>query len=178
MKNLKLTLKAWPVIAFATIGLCFLTQWGAKALFGIDLPEQASLKPVLAQLRSAFEDAAHFKRAAANLGMILIFAPVVEELLFRLLLWRLPSRGLALLAKKFRHDAPRAIPVTVAVFAAAVFSAAHYLQMPWPNNAFLALFVFGLAQCWLYWKTDSVVYPMLNHFCFNALNLALLFVFC
>jgi hypothetical protein len=37
--KLKFALKAWPVIAAATIGLCFLTQGVAK-LFGIDLPDQ------------------------------------------------------------------------------------------------------------------------------------------
>ena len=29
-KNVKTTLKAWPAIAAATIGLCFMTQGGAK----------------------------------------------------------------------------------------------------------------------------------------------------
>ena len=177
MKNLKLTLKAWPVITLMTIGLCFLTQWGAKAFFGIDLPEQDALQQVLKQLRTAFTDAAHFEVAMKNLGMILVFAPVVEEILFRFILWRLPSTGFSFLAKKLRMNAiTPAIPIAIAVLASAVFSAAHYLQMHWPNNAFLALGFFGLAQCRLYAKTERLWSPMLNHFLFNLTNLVLLLI--
>ena len=42
---LHLTLKAWPVIAAATIGLCYLTQTVAK-WFGIELPDQANIEIV------------------------------------------------------------------------------------------------------------------------------------
>ena len=176
MKNLTYTLKVWPVITIVVIGLCYLTQWGAKAFFGIELPEQDALQPVLNTLRSAFTDLAHFKAAAANLGLILGFAPIVEEILFRLILWKLPAKGLSALAKKFSWTkTASAIPVIIAVLASAVFSAAHYLQMHWPNNAFIALFVFGLAQCWLYAKTKWLWCPMLNHFLFNLTNLILLF---
>ena len=175
--NLALTLKFWPLIALLTIGLCFLTEWVAKVIFGIELPEQASLKPILDQLRSAFVDREHFVLAAKNLGLILIFAPVFEEILFRLVLWKLPAKGLVFLAEKLRLEAVApAITVAVAVLASAVFSAAHYLQMPWPNNAFVALFFFGLAQCWLYRKTSRLWCPMLNHFLFNLTNLVLLFI--
>ena len=38
-QNLKTTLKAWPVVAAITIGLCFLTQRVA-ALLGFELPEK------------------------------------------------------------------------------------------------------------------------------------------
>ena len=48
--------------------------------------------------------------------------------------------------------------------------------MPWPNNAFIALFFFGMAQCWLYRKTDRLWAPMLNHALFNLTNLVLLFI--
>ncbi len=62
------------------------------------------------------------------------------------------------------------------MFSAAAFSAAHYIQMPWPNNAFIALFFFGLAQCWLYRKTDYLWCPALNHALFNTANLVLMFI--
>ena len=58
----------------------------------------------------------------------------------------------------------------------ALFSAAHYIAQPFPDAAFLALFFFGLAQCWLYRKTDRIWCAMLNHFLFNLTNLVLLFV--
>ena len=62
------------------------------------------------------------------------------------------------------------------IFSAALFSAAHYLQFPFPDDAFLALFFFGLAQCWLYTKTDRLWCAMLNHGLFNLTNLILLFL--
>ena len=42
-KNLKTTLKAWPVIAAITIGLCFLTQRVAL-LLGFELPDQQNVE--------------------------------------------------------------------------------------------------------------------------------------
>lgn len=167
MKNLKLMVKAWPVITAVTIGLCYLTQYAAKALFGLDLPEQAALAPLKRMLQEAFLDFAHFKAATLNLLFILAFAPLFEEFVFRFLLFRLPNRLLS-----------RAIfgTAALATFSSALFSAAHYIQMPWPNNAFLALFFFGLAQCWLYTKTTWFWSPVFNHFLFNLTNLILLFV--
>ena len=47
---------------------------------------------------------------------------------------------------------------------------------PWPDAAFLALFFFGLAQCWLYRKTDHIWCAILNHGLFNLTNLVLLFL--
>ena len=74
-----------------------------------------------------------------------------------------------------------------AVASSAVFSAAHYIDyialvksggFQWLplSNAFLALFFFGIAQCWLYRKTDRIWCPMLNHCLFNLTNLVLMFV--
>ena len=40
--------------------------------------------------------------------------------------------------------------------------------------AFIALFFFGVAQCWLYRKTDRIWCPMLNHALFNLTNVVLL----
>ncbi|MBQ2630168.1 MAG: CPBP family intramembrane metalloprotease, partial [Kiritimatiellae bacterium] len=65
---------------------------------------------------------------------------------------------------------------TLAVVVAALFSAAHYISQPFPDSAFIALFFFGLAQCWLYAKTDRSWCPMLNHALFNLTNIVLLLV--
>ena len=149
MKNLKLTLKAWPVIAIATIGLCYLTQTVAK-WFGIELPDQANIEIVR-------------RYAGWNWTFILlcvqvlVLMPAIEELIFRL-----PTRWL-------RH------PLALAG-SSALFSAAHYIFQPWPDAAFLALFFFGLAQCWLYRKTGHLWCAILNHGLFNLTNLVLLFV--
>ena len=155
--TLKTTLKAFPIIILITAALCFLTQGIAK-LFGIELPDQANLEIV--------------RRAAGwNLNFallvlqIVVILPIVEELIFRLPL-KIAFR------KKWRMTG-------TIIFAAALsslFSAAHYIAQPFPDSAFIALFFFGMAQCYLYKKTGSIWAPVLNHTLFNLTNLVLLFV--
>ena len=198
MENLKLTLKAWPVITLVTIGLCFLTQLVA-GWFGIELKEQ----PIIIQLRQAGIYTWQVIKAEGlgaalnrdvskgfllNVPFILLFAPVFEEILFRLCLWKLPSKLLSAIAAKCRLAAAApAITVVVAVLASAVFSSAHFIdketiqrtgEWAWLplNNGFIALGCFGLAQCWLYAKTKWLWSPMLSHFLFNLTNLVLLFI--
>ena len=165
MKYLKLTLKAWPVIAIATIGLCFITQMAA-GWFGITLPDQNQVEVVRAHLMHTFESWRHFANAALLLAQILLLAPLLEETIFRL-----PTRWL-------RHWG-------FWLVSAALFSAAHYpdyLYLAQSGNlrwlplsdAFLALFFFGLAQCWLYRRTGRLWCAMLNHALFNLTNLILL----
>ena len=172
MKNLRLTLKAWPVIALATIGLCYLTQTVAK-WFGIELPDQANIELV--------KRYAGWNRTFVLLCLqIIVLLPALEELIFRYLLFKLPTKKLA----KFRRftDSPDSLiakpSVTkfIAVFSSILFSAAHYLAQPFPDSAFLALFFFGLAQCWLYKKTNRLWCAILNHGLFNLTNLVLLFI--
>ena len=147
--NIKLTLKAWPVIAAATIGLCYLTQTVAKG-FGIELPDQANIELV--------KRYAGWNRTFLILcAQVIILMPAIEELIFRL-----PTRW-------FRHP-------SMIVGSSILFSAAHYLAQPWPDAAFIALFFFGLAQCWLYKKTAHLWCAILNHGLFNLTNLVLLFV--
>ena len=149
MKNIRFTLKAWPVIAAATIGLCYLTQTVAKG-FGIDLPDQANIEIV--------KRSAGWNWAFVFLCFqVLVIMPAIEETIFRL-----PTKWLR--AK------------WMAVLSSALFAAAHYIFQPWPDAAFIALFFFGLAQCWLYRKTAAIWYPMLNHALFNLTNLVLLFI--
>ena len=170
--NLKLTLKAWPVIALATIGLCYLTQTVAKG-FGIELPDQANIELVKRY-------AGWNKTFILLCAQVIILMPAIEELIFRYLLFKLPAKKLA----KFHRltDSPDSliakpsITKFIAVFSSALFSAAHYLFQPWPDAAFIALFFFGLAQCWLYKKTDRLWCAILNHGLFNLTNLVLLFI--
>ena len=189
MKYLKFTMKAWPVIAAATIGLCYLTQAVAK-LFGIELPDQANIDLVRQWGLHAFDSLANFGVFVFLCVQVLVLMPVIEELLFRGLIFRLPVRFLDRRQKTENSGRTTAdngqttednrrwsrCLVLIAVFSSALFSAAHYLAQPWPDAAFLALFFFGLAQCWLYKKTDRIWCPMLNHALFNLTNLVLLFV--
>ena len=176
MSSLRITLRAWPVITVVTIGLCYLTQTVAK-WFGIDLPDQQNIEIVkkIAGLNGQF---------AFLCAQVLIVMPALEELIFRGLLFRLPARRKD--ARRETSDAiegletkgarPDSRAIVCAVVSSALFSAAHYIAQPWPDAAFLALFFFGLAQCWLYHKTDRIWCAMLNHALFNLTNLVLLFV--
>ena len=178
--KLRLTLKAWPVIAAATIGLCYLTQTVAK-WFGIELPDQANIELV--------KRYAGWNRTFILLcAQVIILMPALEELIFRYCLFRLPIKvGRALRARRNQNKAETAplgdcgeagvlaLPLTAAG-SSILFSAAHYLFQPWPDAAFIALFFFGLAQCWLYKKTGRLWCAILNHGLFNLTNLVLLFV--
>ena len=70
-----------------------------------------------------------------------------------------------------------AAKVALAGVSAVLFTAAHYVQGHFPDNAFVGIFLIGLFQCRIYAKTGSIWCPMLSHVLFNSLNLALLFVF-
>ena len=178
--NFKLTIRAWPVIAIATIGLCYLTQTVAK-WFGIELPDQANIEIV--------KRYAGWNWNFAFLCLqIIVLLPAFEELIFRYCLFRLPIKvGRALRARRNQNKAETAplgdcgeagvlaLPLTAAG-SSILFSAAHYLFQPWPDAAFIALFFFGLAQCWLYKKTNRLWCAILNHGLFNLTNLVLLFI--
>jgi membrane protease YdiL (CAAX protease family) len=164
------TLKAWPVIFLISVTLSYATQGIAK-LFGVDLPEQANIDLVRtwAGLNATF---------AFLVFQIVLLLPAVEEVLFRWALFRLPIRRC--------RCVPCAVPAAAAV-SSAVFSFAHYIDyVSWAqtgdfvlrplDNAFLALFFFGAAQCWLYRQTGRLWSPMLNHVLFNLTNLILLFL--
>ena len=167
MSSLKLTLRSCPMIALATIGLCYLTQTVAK-LFGIELPDQANIELVKRY-------AGWNKTFILLCAQVLVLMPAIEELIFRYLLWRLPTRALA--KGRETEDGRRTIVAgAMAVASSILFSAAHYIVQPWPDAAFIALFFFGLAQCWLYRKTDRLWCAMLNHGLFNLTNLVLLFI--
>ncbi len=162
-QNLKTTLKAWPLIAVGTIGLCFLTQSVAK-LFGIELPDQQNVEVVRQWLLHAFDSFKHFSICAFLIFQVLILLPLIEEFIFRFLLVKLPL-GASFIARVGW------LPVVVS---SALFSAAHYITQPFPDAAFVALFFFGVAQCMLYAKTDRLWCVALNHCLFNLTNLVLL----
>ena len=82
MNRLTFTLKAWPVIALATIGLCFLTKTVAGWL-GIDLPDQQNIDVVRQYLTHAFDSARHFGTAAFLVAQVVVLLPMLEEAYFR-----------------------------------------------------------------------------------------------
>ena len=180
LTSLTQTMKSWPIIAIATISLCYLTQTVAK-WFGIELPDQANIEIV--------KRYAGWNRTFALLCLqIIVLLPALEELIFRYCLFRLPIKvGRALRARRNQNKAVTvplgdcgeagvlALPLAAAI-SSLLFSAAHYIFQPWPDAAFIALFFFGLAQCWLYKKTAHLWCAILNHGLFNLTNLVLLFI--
>ena len=168
MGHLKFTLKAWPVIALATIGLCYLTQLVAKS-FGIELPDQANIELVKRYL-------GWNKTFILLCVQVLVLMPAVEELIFRSLIFKLPAKWAG--KREWRSGILSALTKTApwAIISSILFSAAHYIFQPFPDSAFLALFFFGLSQCWLYKKTAHLWCAILNHGLFNLTNLVLLFI--
>ena len=180
MSNLKFTLKAWPVIAVATIGLCFLTKT-ISGWFGIEIPDQLNVELVRQWGLHCFDSLRNFGIFALLLAQVVVLLPAVEELIFRWLLFKLPVRFVekrleTIDAKQGHSESVRKIQYPVSVVSSAFFSAAHYIAQPFPDAAFIALFFFGIAQCWLYRTTERIWCPMLNHALFNITNLVLLFV--
>jgi len=181
--SLRFTLKAWPVITLVTIGLSFATQQVAEWC-GVQLPEQQNIEVVKRCLSAAFSSAKAFGVAAFLVARVVVLLPAVEECVFRWMLFMLPKR---ILVRRHgtrdqasgcarMNSGVRSFDCSLIVFSSVLFSAAHYIAQPWPDNAFLALFFFGLAQCWLYRRTDRLWCAILNHALFNLTNLVLLFV--
>ena len=104
--TLRLTLKAWPVIAAATIGLCYLTQTVAKG-FGIELPDQANIEIVKRY-------AGWNKIFIFLCTQILLWMPVIEEFYFRHFLYRRPQEPIS------RHGIFYALIPTCVILAAGV----------------------------------------------------------
>ncbi len=171
-RNLKTTLLTWPVATLSAMALCGITGFVAQQ-FGFDFIDkpQDTLKIMLES---------HGWRLALNLFLVVVFAPVMEEALFRGVLLGVPRWVRAkLCARKGRAASAHEQPYLLgfAIFSSVVFSACHYLQSPGWDNAFLALFTFGMIQCWLYWKTNALWCPMLLHALHNGFTVATLFLF-
>ncbi len=159
-EKLKTTICWAPLVTVTVMGLCFLTEL-VTGWLGVKLPPQPSLTTL------------HNSRGlqlAVNLAIILVLAPIIEEGIFRGLFYRLPVRLLPQSGRRVTG------PLFVLV-SAGLFTAAHYLQMPFPDNAFLALFAMGTLQCRIYEKTDTLWCPICVHAFFNGVNAAILFLF-
>jgi membrane protease YdiL (CAAX protease family) len=156
-KKFKSTIIAWLGVTASAFAICGLTTFVFKIL-DVSLPPQKSLEAVLNS---------RGWRLALNVAAVLVIAPIFEELIFRGLLFKLIIK---FFKSRFAVDG-------CMIFSATAFCAAHYWKGQFPDNAFIALFYFGIAQCILYRKTNSIWCPMLLHFLFNATNLVLLFCF-
>lgn len=84
-----------------------------------------------------------------------IVAPIVEEVFFRGFIFNVLKRTSGLLA---------------AACISGLFFAAVHLSL----NQTAALTIFGVVQCFLYVRTKSIIYPILLHMVFNAIELKLI----
>ena len=154
--------------------LCFATEHVAKAVFGVELPVQDQVEFVRRHMgwNATF---------AILLLQIVAIMPALEEILFRGLLWKLPLS----LARRWSGPRGAGARGVSACLVSAAFAFVHYIDysrliggrgfslVGW-NSAFLALFFVGMAQCWLYRKTDALWCPVANHALFNVLNTAMI----
>lgn len=91
-------------------------------------------------------------------GSVLFVAPVLEEVLFRGIVFRGFAKKLSL---------PLAMAASGFIFALAHVNAA----------SFLALWYLGVSFAWLYTRTRTILAPITLHCAFNLTNLLLLYLF-
>jgi membrane protease YdiL (CAAX protease family) len=131
----------------AALGLSKLSQ---------DAMELINLNPQEQEVVTELQDPSLTVVEKVLIGMIaVVFAPVVEEALFRGILYpavkRVRGRRLALW------------------LSAALFAASHFNMM-----TFLPLLVFGLVLVFLYENFESLLVPVVAHSLFNAANFVIL----
>ena len=136
----------------ATLALNFAAEKLSTAL-GLDLPKQDLV--ILLQNGSL----APFTRAVI-IAFALFEAPLLEEAIFRRYLYRNLLRANSL------------VPWGAMVISGAIFACVHFNMV-----TFVPLWFFGAVLAWIYQRTGRLAAPMTVHFLFNAVNLALLFMF-
>ena len=144
---IRLTLLSVIPICLIALGL----NWASSELFSrltnIDLADQALVKFITSNALS-------LRSKAILFVFILIEAPILEELLFRGVLFGGLSKIMPLWP---------AILLSGLVFAVIHINAATLIP----------LWFLGAAFAWLYVRTGTLLAPMAVHFTFNAINLAL-----
>ena len=156
---MKLALKwFFPITVTAMV-----LAWGSEQvalLMGFEPPPQDLVK--------LFTDPNVPWSIKAKYAAIAVFvAPVVEELVFRMGLFRF-CRWCARKASGGSAKEKPVFPIVSALTSGAVFAAVHLHAA-----TFMPLWFLGVAFAWLYWKSGTVFSPMLCHFLFNAANLVL-----
>lgn len=159
-----LALKWFIPITLAAMGLAFCSEQVAL-LLGFEPPPQDLVK-LFTNPNIAWSVKAKYA-VIAVLG-----APVVEELIFRMGLFRFCVWcGRKMKGKDSTDtdvDSTTSFPVVAALVSGAIFAAVHLHAA-----TFLPLWFLGVAFAWLYWRANTVFSPMLCHFMFNLVNFVL-----
>lgn len=142
----------WTLTIFpATIALCKACEIVSKAM-GFNLPEQ-QIKLILQS------PTVEPTTKAILLVFVILSQPLLEEAVFRRYLFRNFLRV-------------KVIKPTVAMILSGVlFAVAHQNVL-----IFLPLWFLGSAIAWLYYKTGTLIAPIITHCLFNLINVILLFV--
>jgi membrane protease YdiL (CAAX protease family) len=150
-KAARLVFRMAPAVIVAALGLQLLTAKSIEWIWGIQAADQELVK--------------FFHSPSCSAGLrthiilsILIQAPIVEECLFRGIMFR-----------GFAHLLP--VPASMAI-SGLVFAVVHV------NAAsFFGVWFLGVAFAWTYARTHTLLAPILLHIIFNAFNLAVLLMF-
>jgi hypothetical protein len=97
------------------------------------------------------------KHNAFSMAMVVIFAPILEEVIFR-----------GIILKGFLKNYS---PTKAIIWSAVLFGLVH--MNPWQ---FMSATGIGLVMGWLYWKTDSIIPGIILHFV-NNLSASLIYLF-
>ena len=148
-RNLGITAIALAIIYFVAIILqiCGCMEW-IQHISGS--PEQQQVTEDIATTEAPLT-------LAALLFSAIIVAPVMEEFAFRGFIYNVLRQ--------------RAGIVAAAISSSLLFSAVHTSLVQAP-----VLFIFGCAQCYLYEKSRSIIYPILLHAAFNSASTILIFL--
>lgn len=163
---MKLALKWFVPITLTAMGLAWLSEQVAL-LLGFEPPPQDLVK-LFTDPNTAWQIKAKYAVIAV------VIAPVVEEFIFRMGLFRFcrwSGRKFIRKAAGGAVSASEKFPLVAALVSGAVFAAVHLHAA-----TFLPLWFLGVAFAWLYWKSGTVFSPMLCHFLFNLVNLTLCLV--
>ena len=157
-----LALKWFVPITLAAMGLAWISEQVAL-LLGFEPPPQDLVK-LFTNPNVAWQIKAKYAAIAV------LLAPVLEELVFRIGLFRFClwcGRRIKKADVEVWNGTP-AFPVVSALISGAVFAAVHLHAA-----TFVPLWFLGVAFAWLYWKSGSVFSSMLCHFLFNLVNLVI-----
>lgn len=146
-------------LARSAVGLQRPASWGrAAALIGACLVAVVVAGTILGRFLNAGEeqglvpdgwDASRAAPFVANFVVVALFAPAVEEYVFR-------GVGFSLISAAAR-------PAVAVLATSLAFGLAHGLVIALP-----VLSLFGVILGWLRWKSDSLYPPMILHGIFNA----------
>ena len=162
-----LALKWFVPITLMAMGLAWCSEQVAL-LMGFEPPPQDLVK-LFTNPSIAWQIKAKYAAFAV------IAAPIIEELLFRMGLFRF-CRWCGKLIK-WRDiesvEVSTKFPLIAALTSGAIFAAVHLHAA-----TFLPLWFLGVAFAWLYWKSGTLFSSMLCHFLFNLVNLVLCLSMC